>query len=158
MVPILVMAVVGLAGVVLTGVVIAYWPRIMDWARNSLLTWADEYLPEYSADIRKAFLDVDGKVVEVRKAIRDSWRRVRQVLLKETAEFVHVFNDEYAMRITSYLKNRENAEKPVIQMVTTQAISYDELPDDVRAELIRTNTLGDSMNIVTARDRLLENA
>ncbi len=151
-------AVAGLVAAALVGVVVAYWPKIMAWARDSLLPWADEYLPEFSGVIRQAFLDIDNAAVEIRQAIRSAWRRLRNVLLKETAEFVRLFNDRWAVEITSWLANRHNAEKPVVRIVTQQTLDWDDLPPDIRAQLIREDVAGESLDVVAARDKLLESA
>ncbi len=158
MVPLIAYAVAGLVAAVMVGVVVAYWPKIMAWARDSLLPWADEHLPEFSGVIRQAFQDFDNAAVEVRQAIRSAWRRLRNVLLKETAEFVRLFNDRWAVEITSWLANRQNAEKPVVRVITQQTLSWDELPQDIRAQLIREDVAGESLDVVAARDKLVESA
>jgi len=157
-VPLIAYVIVGLVTAGLASVVIAYWPKIMSWARDSLLPWADQHLPEFSGIIRQAFLDIDNAVVEFRQAVRSAWRRLRNVLLKETAEFVRLFDDRWAVEITSWLANRQNAEKPVIRVVTQQTLEYDDLPQDIRAQLIREDVAGETLDVVAARDKLLESA
>ncbi|GAA1777564.1 hypothetical protein [Luedemannella helvata] len=157
-VPLIAYIVAGLVAAALVGVVVAYWPKIMGWARDSLLPWADEHLPEFAGVIRQAFQTLDNVVVEVRQAVRSAWRRLRNVLLKETAEFVQLFNHGWAVEITSWLANRQNAEKPVVKVVTQQQLDYDDLPPDIRAQLIHDDLSEGSLDVTAARDRLLESA
>jgi hypothetical protein len=152
---ILTLVLTGLVGASLAGVAVYFWPRIMSWAREHLLPWIDGNAPELAGAVRLAFQDLDKVAAGLRRSVRAAWRRVRSVLLSETAEFVSLWNGAWSIRITSYLRNLEAADKPVVRLVTEQALDWEDLPAEVRAEAMANGANGMSIDIVRARDQLL---
>jgi hypothetical protein len=146
---------VGLVGNSLAAVAVFFWPQIMTWAREHLLPWVDRNVPELARSVRLAFQDLDKIAVELRRAVRTAWRKLRGVLLSETATFVAVANGEWAVRITSYLRNVEQADQPVVKVVTDQQLNWEDLPAEVRAAAMSDGLLGKSIDILKARDLLL---
>lgn len=138
----------------LVGAVVAYWPRIMQWSVDSLLPWVETHLPELADDVRLAFLDLDKAAVKTRQAIRSAWRRVRTFLLHEAAEFVRLPNGHWAVQITSFLQNQETNGKPIAKHTTTWEMEYDDLPEEVRAQIIRDELA--PINVTKIRDELVQ--
>jgi hypothetical protein len=151
----LVLILASLIGGALVAVAVYFWPQIMTWAREHLLPWIDRNIPELAQAVRLAFQDLDKVAVELRRAVRSAWRRLRAVLLSETATFVKLVSGEWAVRITSYLRNVEQADKPVVKVVTEQHLNWEDLPADIRAEAMSNGLHGKSIDILKARDRLL---
>jgi hypothetical protein len=110
----------GLVGAALAAVAVYFWPAIMAWTREHLLPWVDRNLPELADAVRLAFHDLDKISVELRRMVRTAWRKLRTVLLSETAKFVEVVKNEWAVEITSYLRALEEREKPVVRIVSQQ--------------------------------------
>lgn len=151
----LVLVVAPMVGAALTALAVYFWPTLMGWAREHLLPWVDRVVPALATDVRMAFQNLDKISVELRRAVRAAWQRLRRVLLSEVATFVRLFNDKWAVRITSFLRNVEDAEKPVVKIVTEQPLSYDDLPDEIRAKVLAGGLEKTTLDIVEGRDQLL---
>ncbi|MFE1318040.1 hypothetical protein [Kitasatospora phosalacinea] len=133
-----------------------FWPSLMGWAREHLLPWVERVVPTLANDVRVAFQNLDRVAVDVRRTVRSAWHRLRRVLLSEVAEFVQLIDGGWAVQITSYLRNLEDAAKPVVKMTSYQEIGYDELPDEVRARVLTGGVQKVNLDIVELRDQLLE--
>lgn len=141
-------------GGVLAGLILAFWPSLMNWSRNHLLPWMDRHAPQLADDVRRAFVVLDGLAVKARRTLRAAWRRVRAVLLDEVATFVRGLNERWSVRITSYLRNLEAAEKPYVRIVTEQALDYDDLPENVRAADLRSE-ISDEVSVTKLMDEAM---
>jgi len=145
----------GLVGGALAGVAVYYWPQIMSWAREHVLPWIDRNTPDLAAPVRLAFADLDIVAVGLRRAVRHAWRKLRAVLVSQTAEFVGPLDGQWAVRLTSCLRPLEEGGRPCVTMVTEQALAWEELPADVRAAAMSNGVGGMTIDIVRARDQLL---
>jgi hypothetical protein len=152
---ILTLVLTALVGSALVGVAVYYWPQIMSWAREHVLPWVDRNIPELADSVRMAFQDLDNIAVGLRRAVRAAWRKLRKVLISQVAEFVQLLNSDWAVRITSYLRTLEQADKPYVKVVTEQELRWEELPPDVRAAAMSNGVNGMKIDIVQARDQLL---
>jgi hypothetical protein len=151
----LVIILASLIGAALAAVAVYFWPQIMSWAREHLLPWVDRNMPELAEAVRLAFQDLDKIAVELRRAVRTAWHKLRTVLLSETATFVEKANREWAVQITSYLRNLDERDKPVVRVVTEQYLDWEDLPPEIRAQAMSNGLAGRSIDIVKARDELL---
>ncbi|WP_333769859.1 hypothetical protein [Streptomyces sp. IBSBF 2435] len=151
----LVLVLAPMVGTALAALAVYFWPTLMSWAREHLLPWVDRVLPGLAADVRLAFQNLDKISVDLRRAVRGAWHRLRRVLLSEVATFVQLADDQWAVRITSFLRNVEDAEKPVVKIVSEQPVSYDDLPDNIRAQVLTGGLKKASLDIVEGRDQLL---
>ncbi|MFJ4583600.1 hypothetical protein [Streptomyces echinatus] len=77
------------------------WPRVLQWAEQSLLPWAEARFPELAMDLRRAYLHIHDLSAQKLDEIRCAWLRVRQVLLDQTAELVRRPNGHWALKLTS---------------------------------------------------------
>jgi hypothetical protein len=145
----------GLVGSALAGVAAYYWPQIMSWAREHVLPWIDRNIPELAESVRLAFQDLDNVAVGLRRTVRAAWLKLRNVLISQVAEFVKLFNGNWAVRITSYLRTLEDGDQPYVKVVTEQGLRWEELPEDVRAAAMSNGINGTKIDIVKARDQLL---
>jgi hypothetical protein len=144
-----------LAGAALGAVAVYFWPQIMSWAREHVLPWVDRNFPDLAESVRLAFQDLDPAAVALRRAVRAAWRRLREVLVSQTAEFVVLLNGEWAVRITSCLRALEEGGEPLVTVVTEQGLRWEELPADVRAAAMSNGVIGATIDIAKARDQLL---
>jgi hypothetical protein len=154
----LVVILAGVIGAALAGVAVYLWPTIMGWSREHLLPWVDRNIPELAEAVRLAFQNLDRISVDLRRAVRSAWRRLRRVLLSETAKFVEVVNGGWAVQITSYLRNLEQGEKPVVRVITEQRLDWEELPEEIRAQALSHGLRDSSLDVVQVRDQLLSEA
>lgn len=139
-----------------SSIVLYFWPKLMGWAQEHLLPWADRYLPLVAEEVRLAFAEIDKVAVELRSAVKGAWRKLRTVLLSETAQFVRLLNDQWAVRITSYLRNLEEGAKPFVRTVTEQHVDWDDLPAEIRSQALANGISDQTIDIRTVRDRLLD--
>jgi hypothetical protein len=144
----------GLVGALAT-VVAYFWPQLMTWAREHLLPWVDEHTPNLAAAVRLAFHDLDKIGVGWGRAVRTAWRKLRKVLVRETATFVHVPNGDWVVRITSSVCDLVGDDKPIVTIVTEHCLDWQDLPDEVRALALASGLDGTSIDILRARDQLL---
>jgi len=145
----------GLVGTGLAGVAAYFWPQIMTCAREHLLPWIDRNVPDLAGSARIAFHDLDKIAVELCRAVRAAWRKLRVVLLSQVATFVELFSGGCAIRITSTFCVLEDHDQTPVAVVTEQELDWGDLPEEIRAAA-RSDGLRDlSIDIVRARDQLL---
>lgn len=141
-----------LAGALLAGV--AAWDYIRDLAVERVLPWVDETWPSLAPTVRVAFAKVDDVVVAVRRTAKAAWAALRGALLKLTVAIERRTSDEYVRRVTSWLRN---ALEPttVIRKVEEEVVDYDDLPADVREQLMRDRAARTEVDVTASRDREL---
>jgi hypothetical protein len=151
--------ILGLAAIAGTAAVVIYWTKIVNWARNSLMPWIDKNIPELSEFVRDAFVMIDKVAAPIRDLAKTAWQRVRQTLLHQVAEFEQRTQNTWLLRITSWVKVKLDAldPEPVVKQVQTeQIISYDELPPQVREQLLREGKTTHRIDVTEARDKEIE--
>jgi hypothetical protein len=151
--------ILGLAAIAGTAAVVIYWTKILNWGLNSLLPWVDKNIPELSKFVRDAFVVVDKVAAPLRALVKEKWQRVRQALLQQVAEFEQLTASTWLLRITSWVKVKLNAtasESVVKQIQTEQVISYDELPPQVREQLLREGKTSQRIDVTEAHDTEIE--
>jgi hypothetical protein len=98
-------------------------------------------------------------VTPVRAVVKAAWQRLRQTLLRQIAQFEEHSKNAWLLRITSWVRVKldELAPEPVVkQIVTEQIVPYDELPSEVREELLRQGKTTQQIDITGAQDRKLD--
>jgi hypothetical protein len=140
---------------VAAAIVTIYWTKILQWARESLFPWVDKNLPFLAQDVRDAFVVLDKVIAPVRLKAKEAWERLRQTLLRQVAEFEQLTDKTWLLRITSWVRVKltELDPMPVIKEVRTETvIPYEELPPEVREQLLRQG-LGDyKVDVTNAKD------
>jgi hypothetical protein len=144
----------GLTGALAT-VVAYFWPQLMTWTREHLLPWVDKYAPDLAPAVRLAFHDLDKIGVGWRRVVRTAWQNLRNVLISQSATFIREANGEWAVQITSSVRDLAEADRPAISIVTEQRLAWEQLPDEVRAHALADGLDGSSIDIAHARDLLL---
>jgi hypothetical protein len=151
--------ILGLAAIAGTAAVVIYWTKILNWGLNSLLPWVDKNIPELSNFVRDAFVVIDKVATPLRALVKEKWQRVRQALLQQIAEFEQLTPSTWLLRITSWVKVKLNAldPEPVVKQVQTeQVISYDELPPQIREQLLREGKTKQRIDVTEAHDTEIE--
>jgi hypothetical protein len=147
--------ILGIAAIAGTAAAIIYWNKLVSWAFNSLFPWVDKNIPELSEFVRNAFVRLDRIAASIRVSVKAAWQRVRQTLLQQVAEFEQLTRNTWLLRITSWVKVKLSAldPEPVVKRVQTeQVISYDELPPQVREQLLRQGKTTHRIDVTEARD------
>ncbi|MFD8885855.1 hypothetical protein ACFV0H_25565 [Streptomyces erythrochromogenes] len=99
--PLLLLVIAGGAVWLATQAVQALWRRVLQWAEQSLLPWAEARFPELTEDLRLAYLRIHELSAQKLDEVRRAWLSVRKVLLDQTAELVRQPNGHWALRLTS---------------------------------------------------------
>jgi hypothetical protein len=141
-------------GAELAGIAVRCWPQIMACAREGLVPWIDRNTPELAAPVRLAYQDLDMVADGLRSVVRIAWRRLRSVLIGQTAQFVMGGSGEWAVRITSCLRTPAAGRGPAIELVTEQELDWKMLPEEIRAAGL-DGFGGASIVITRTRVRLL---
>ena len=144
----------GLIGTLAT-VVVYLWPQLMTWTREHLLPWVDKYAPTLAPAVRLAFHDLDVVGAGWRNAVRTAWQNLRDVLIGQTATFVHTPNGDWAVQISSSVRLPPEEDHPIVTITTEQLLTWENLPDEVRADALPNGLRGTSVDILRARDQLL---
>ena len=151
--------ILGLAAIAGTAAVALYWTKIVNWARNSLMPWVDNNIPELSKFVRDAFVVLDKLAAPMRAIAKAAWQRLRQALLQQIAEFEQLTPGTWMLRITSWVKVKLNAldPEPVVKRIQTeQVIAYSDLPPQVREQLLREDKTTHRIDVTEARDAEME--
>jgi hypothetical protein len=147
---------VGLVGAAFAGVTGYFWPQIMSCAREHLVPWIDRNVPDLATAVRLAFYDLEYISDALCRAAGDAWCKLRTVLLSQVATFVELFNGDCALRITSKLRTFDGGAEAVANLVTEHELSWESLPEEVRAAAVSSDIRGLSIDIVQARDQALK--
>jgi hypothetical protein len=138
-----------------TAVVLVYWTKILQWAKANLLPWVKENLPSLAQVVEDALVVVDRAVVAVKRKAKAAWEQLRQTLLRQVAKFKQMTNNEWLLEVTSWIqvKLTQLDPNPVVKEVTTtRVVKYDDLPDEVREQLLRTGLGNYEADITRAQD------
>jgi len=136
---------------------VCLWPQIMASAREQLIPWIDENAPELAASSRLAFQDLDIVADELRHVVRNSWRRLRVVLIGQVVQFFTTGGGEWGIRIVTQLRNPAPEGAPVIELTTEEGLRWESLPGEIRA-LGVDELLNIPLNIVQIWEELLSDA
>lgn len=136
---------------------IIFWHEILDWAERNLFPWVERNLPDLSETVRLAFSKIDNVNSEIRRHIKEAWRRLRDYLLKQVVELQQKSSREWVKKVTSWILEDFQGGEPQVRLVTTeQSLSRDEIPNDVREAALRRGEKTISKNVTDMRDKELE--
>jgi hypothetical protein len=136
-------------------IVTIYWTKILKWARDSLFPWVDKNLPRLADDVRDAFVVLDKVIAPIRLKAKEAWERLRQTLLRQVAEFEQMTDKTWLLRITSWVRVKltELDTTPVVKELRTETvIPYEELPPEVREQLLRQGLGNYKVDVTHAKD------
>ncbi|EIV90795.1 hypothetical protein [Frankia sp. QA3] len=154
-IPLAWLVLIGIAGVA-AAVLITTWTKVLHWATESFLPWVEEYLPELASATRSAFVAVDKVASPVLAATKKAWWELRQWLLKQVIDIERLSNStRWVVRITSWVREGLDAfdtEPAIRRVVTEQVISHEDLPQEVREQLLRTGTASHTFDATAVRD------
>ncbi|MBV8995060.1 MAG: hypothetical protein JO287_15500 [Pseudonocardiales bacterium] len=128
-----------------------WWKKILNWAEDHLKPWISANMPYLLQYLDDAFVALDNVAVELRKAAKNAWQQLRQVLIKQVAEFDRQNDGNWTLRITSWLATKNSAQT-VIKKETEQLLSWDDLPGEVREQYFRQHQTSREIDITKLRD------
>jgi hypothetical protein len=115
---------------------IALWTKMLNWADSSLFPWVKDHLPQLSGIVRTAFALIDKAAVATARAVRNAWNQLRGSLLKMFIEIEGSYGtNRFTRTIVSWM---QVAPQQVVKVETTASnIPWEELPDEVREQMLR---------------------
>ncbi|MFF4983597.1 hypothetical protein ACFY3O_26560 [Streptomyces sp. NPDC001046] len=153
--PILIwMAFAGGAAWLVAKAVETLWARVLQWAEQSLLPWAEARFPALAQDLRLAYLHIHDLSARKLDEVRGAWLRVRQVLLDQTAELIRRPNGHWALKLTSVVVDAARQGQPPRKQ---QQEVWTELGELSEEELARWRAFHEkgTLQIVQTRDNEL---
>ena len=148
-----------LLAVVIVGVLVGayFWSYIVDAFQKHILPWCRENLsPGISGHIEGMFVWLDKKVTATKRAINESWALFSKSLLGSETRVARKSATEGIITRTDYLVTGEGKVK---RRIAEQAVSWHELPDNLRDEMLRLGSSEAVMdNKAAIRDKVLERA
>ncbi len=142
-------------GAAVAPVAVALWPTIMAWVRSHLLPWVEQHMAWLADDVRTGVQQIDEAAVQTRRSVQQAWQRLRRVLLQLTAELVKRSDGEWAIRVTSWVVNRDQSTRPYTKFVTERTLRWDELPALVRATALTEQRERYLLDVTDAQDQVL---
>ncbi|BAY22052.1 hypothetical protein NIES2100_18150 [Calothrix sp. NIES-2100] len=132
---------------------VVFWHQILEWGEKNVFPWFERHLPTIAPYVRKAFSRVDNVVTSVRIAIKEAWNRVSQYLLKQVVELNRQTSNTWVQQVTSWVIDVSGYNnKPVVKQITTETeVSWDNLPEDVRKNLLRQKQTSFSQDVTEIR-------
>lgn len=158
-IPLAVIAIIGAGIVISAAVAIVYWTKILNWALTSLVPWLDKNIPELKHPVQEVFVRIDKLAAPALALLKKTWQQVRETLLQVIEEFEQLSQKEWVLRVTSWVRVKLDAldPAPVVKRVQTeQVISYEDLPQEVREQLLRKGVTTHRIDVTRARDEELD--
>lgn len=144
-------------------VLLAFWQRIVNWANESLLPWIKQNLiPAFRQVATEALVLIDKLKSPTSRVIKKAWQSLRKFLAKSIITFqTKILPDgkvQWIRRWTTTIYNVVNPSQPKKSETTTEEpISFDDLPQDVREEILRTGeNKSKEIDFLAARDQEME--
>jgi len=139
-----------LAGVSIAATVV-FWNRILEWVQDSLLPWFHTNLPSLAPYVEGAFVALDHLVVSAKRAAFAAWNYIRSFLLKATVYF-EKRSSGWLRRTISYVRRSLEPNAPVYKKTEEQEVPYEELPGDIREQMLRSGRNSPAIDATRARD------
>ena len=141
---------------IIAGIAIAvttvFWTRILEWVDASIFPWFASRVPWLESLIRDAFTVLDKAVVAVQRAAILAWKKIRPLLLKVMIEFERR-SGSWIRRTISYLRTSMEENDKVYMKTEEYEIPYEELPAEVREQLLRRGKTSHSVDFTSTRDQ-----
>lgn len=135
---------------------VAYWPKIIEWSRNSLLPLIDKHFPSMSEHAMNALVKLDNIAVGLRRAARIAWGHLKQVFLGQIITITKHSHSQRVITVVNYLKNFRNNDKPYIKITTQEYVNRYELPEEIRAQELKEGAQEIKINTWNMQEKMLE--
>lgn len=143
---------------VTAGVALLFWHKLLDWSMSSLKPWFKDNLPILSPILSEAFVFLDKAGIPTRRAVKQSWQKVREYLLKQVVQIERHSSDTWTQRATSWLVNVLDSGESTPKfkkIVMEEDVDYYDAPDEVREAFIRKEQKTTEFDIIELREKEL---
>lgn len=136
------------------GAAIVFWADICAWFAHHVNPWLKRHCPWLQPYLEQAFMFIDQNVATpIRRAVLAAWEAVRPYVLRAVITFERRFDGAWVRRMTSWLRSHLERSQ-VVERVEETIIDWADLPDEVRAAIMRTGA-APVLDVVEARDQYL---
>ena len=114
--------------------VVVFWPQIIEFIQEVILPWVrTNCAPDTIAAIESLVVWLDNRITLFRNAVINAWRSFTQTLYGARTEFIKTSS------VTATEKRTVVFDRNGIMVMKTieREIRYDELPPEIRSEMIR---------------------
>ncbi|HEU5383808.1 MAG TPA: hypothetical protein VFV38_51065 [Ktedonobacteraceae bacterium] len=131
------------------------WAILIDVFREYYYYWAERVLPQLKMFAQEAWIKLDKVAIPIKRAAKKAWRELRRYLLKQTLDVLQISPNHWAYKIISWFMPSETDFSRVIRTEEQVDVPYEDLPADVREEILRRQQIR-QMDIVKTRDEEME--
>lgn len=127
------------------------WLLLVEWFQSFYVYWTQRVLPALSKYAREAWVVLDKVASPMKRAAKAAWRELRRYLLKQTLDVLQLPDGHWAYKIISWLMPPEANLGQVTQTIEQVDVPFEQLPDDIRAEIIRRRQI-EQVDVTRTRD------
>jgi hypothetical protein len=123
------------------GAALMCWHAITDFMLSTLLPWLDDNMPSVAALAREVFIAIDKVTVPLIQLIRSKWKQLKAWIVKQLYVIERTTDRKWIQRTVMTVRKWFEAENKWKEITVTkeEEIRLDDLPEDVREQLIRQN-------------------
>jgi hypothetical protein len=130
---------------------VAFWPWIVNFFSTKLIPWVRNRISITLADGIATFINfADGKIVPVRRGVKQLWQAFRQHVLGSKMEVRKIDAMTVTAKTTTIIKD-ENGK--YLQAATEEVLAWDELPEGIRREMNRQGKTEAAMDLKEATEK-----
>ncbi|HWS82818.1 MAG TPA: hypothetical protein VN207_01015 [Ktedonobacteraceae bacterium] len=131
------------------------WMILVEWFQSFYDTWTQSILPTLQKYAREAWVRIDRVTAPLKRAAKQAWRELRRYILKQTLDVLQLPDGHWAYNIITWLIPPEASSRQVTRTSVQVDVPFEELPDDVRAEIIRREEI-EQIDVTKTRDQEME--
>lgn len=141
----------GTAVAVIVGVV-ALWPKIMDWVRDTARPWLLKNLgAEWVGLFDRAIQVLDGLASALRRKALEAWRTLRPLLREVVVSFLRTQDGAWA-RVVEVIVRKTLDDPKAIKVTKTEEIDWSEMPDEIRGAALQGEAVP-TIQVAKVRDQ-----
>ena len=128
------------------------WAILVEWFQSFYYTWTQNILPTLQKYVREAWVVIDRVASPLKRAAKQAWRELRRYILKQTLDVLQLPNGHWAYQIISWFIPPEASANQVTRTSVQVNVPFEDLPDDIRAEIIRREEI-EQIDVTKTRDQ-----
>jgi hypothetical protein len=138
------------------GVAVTFWDNVRTWVEDHLLPLIHNRFPEYEQLAREAYAKLDGVAVKIRNLARRAWKKLKEIILKQVVILERNTSSSWVRKIRTWLVKSLDQPNTATVTETTEDIAWEDMPDDIRAEITRRGLHRVEENYRERRDQEFE--
>lgn len=127
------------------------WLILVEWLESFYYSWTYRVLPTLQKHAREAWVMLDRVTSPLKRAAKAAWQELRRYLLKQTIDVLELSDGHWTYQIISWFIPPASQSNTVTRTVEQADVPWENLPDYVRAELIRRQQVN-QIDVTKTRD------